>query len=96
MIDLPVKGHSEVVNFLKNEQENLDYKDSGMPSKCFEQRATADSFVQRFSFLGGAKYRVEMEVVKQLKEKPFVQISKKIDTVLRTNDHHLEKDALKS
>ena len=70
-----IRGHSEVEAFLRSEQRQLIYRGSGMPSGAFQQKTTADNFVKNFSGLKSG-YSVEMTVVKNLKEKPYVLINK--------------------
>ena len=70
-----IRGHSEVEAFLRSEQRQLIYRGSGMPSGAFQQKTTADNFVKNFSgFKSG--YSVDMTVVKNPREKPFVLINK--------------------
>lgn len=70
-----IRGHPQVEAFLRSEQRQMIYRGSGMPSGSFQQRTTADNFVRNFSGLKTG-YSVEMTVVKEQREKPYVIVNK--------------------
>ena len=76
-----VRGHPEVERFLQSDSPQMIYRGSGIPSREFQTRTTADNFVKNFSGVKSG-YVTEMTVVKNPREKPYIIIKKPIQYML--------------